>query len=167
MLGSISSDEGCRTTVPGLFAAGECTGNLHGARRLGGMGISQALGEGYRAGRYAACHANVIDDLRNIDQKQIDDSITRINELLEKDEGINPIQLRKKIQTLAFEKVGLVRNGPQLEQAISEIEYIKKAELPRLCVATKIQKYNLELLEALQLENMIQNLEIIARAALL
>jgi succinate dehydrogenase/fumarate reductase flavoprotein subunit len=166
-LGGISIDEQCRTTVPGLFAAGECTGNLHGARRLGGMGISQALWEGYRAGRYAAYHANEISDLRNIDYKQVDDSITQINELLEKDEGLSPIQLRKKIQTLAFEKVGLVRNGPQLEQAISEIGYIKKAELPRLYVATKNQEYNLELREALQLENMLQNLEVIARAALL
>jgi len=63
--------------------------------------------------------------------------------------------------------VGLIRDGPQLEQAINQIEYIKKVELPKLRVATKSQQYNLELLEAIQTKNMLEYLEVIARSALL
>jgi succinate dehydrogenase/fumarate reductase flavoprotein subunit len=166
-LGGVSIDEHCSTTIPGLFAAGECTGNLHGARRLGGMAISQALWEGTRAGRYAAKYANQIDDFQKIEQKQVDKICGYVKELLDRKEGINSIKLRKKIQTLAFDKVGVIRNGPQLKQALNEIEYIKKVELPKIYIATKNKQYNLELLEALQLKNIILNLEVITRAALL
>ncbi len=166
-LGGISINEHCRTTIPGLFAAGECSGSLQGARRLGGMAISQALWEGTRAGRYASKYANKIDNFQKIEHEQVEKSCNYVMELLERKEGINSIKLRKKIQMLAMDNVGVIRNGPQLEQAINEIEYIKKVELPKLFVDTKIQQYNLELIEALQLKNILLNLEIIARAAFL
>jgi succinate dehydrogenase/fumarate reductase flavoprotein subunit len=165
-LGGISIDELCSTTIPGLFAAGECTGKLHGARRLGGMALSQALWEGTRAGRYAAKYANHVNDFQKIEKKQVDKSYGYIKEVLEREEGINSIKLRKKIQALAFNKVGVIRNGPQLKQALNEIEYIKKVELPKIYITTKKMKFNLELIEALQLKNIILNLEVIAKAAL-
>src|SRR3981081_2651925 len=72
MMGGVKVDGDTQmSTVPGLFAAGECAAGLHGANRLGGNSLSDLLVFGKRAGRYAACFAKEHGD-GLIDQEQAD-----------------------------------------------------------------------------------------------
>lgn len=57
MMGGVHINECCETSVPGLFAAGEVTGNIHGARRCGGNAFTEMIVFGARAGKYAAHEA--------------------------------------------------------------------------------------------------------------
>ncbi len=80
--------------------------------------------------------------------------------------GIKPITVKRKIQELAWENVGVIKNGSGLKEALREIEEIKAEKLPMVYCASKDQIFNREWIEALQVENMIQILEAMTRAAL-
>src|SRR5581483_10948193 len=72
MMGGVEVDaETQMSSVPGLFAAGECAAGLHGANRLGGNSLSDLLVFGKRAGHFAACFAKENGEAR-VDPQQVD-----------------------------------------------------------------------------------------------
>ena len=94
MMGGIRVDADTQmSTVPGLFAAGECAAGLHGANRLGGNSLSDLLVFGKRAGEYAAKFAK---ENKNsvVDENQINDSATKALLPFERDEGENPFHVQ-------------------------------------------------------------------------
>ena len=167
MNGGIRINERCETNLQGLYAAGETTGGVHGGNRLSGNAFTEMIVWGTRAGRFAANYAKKVKAFPEVDEEQLKSLRNRVFLPLERNEGIDPIELKNKVQKLAWEKVGVIRNGPTLEEAIKEIERMKKEELPKLYTKSKDRIYNREWIEAIQLENMLQVLEIIARAALM
>ena len=83
MMGGIRVDADTQmSTVPGLFAAGECAAGLHGANRLGGNSLSDLLVFGKRAGEYAAKFAKE-NNRDNIDEQQIKEYCSRALEPFE------------------------------------------------------------------------------------
>src|SRR5881227_2641501 len=60
------------TSVPGLYAAGECSGGMHGANRLGGNSLSDLIVFGRRAGQYAAEYALGLSTAANVDAPSVD-----------------------------------------------------------------------------------------------
>ena len=164
--GGIRINERCETIVAGLYAAGECQGGVMGANRLSGNAVTECVVWGTRAGRYAAEYATRTKLLK-IDEIQLKSLQNKVLRPIERKEGISPVELKKQIQRLAWKNVGPIRDGVSLEKTIEEIERMKRKYLPRLFVASKDSVYNREWIDALQIENMLQVLEMISRASLM
>lgn len=164
--GGIRINEYCETNIPGLFACGEVTGGLHGANRLSGNAFSEFLVWGTRAGAAAAEYA-LNSKVVTVDVNQVEKLRKRVYLPLERKEGLSPITLKKEIKKLAWNKVGVVRNRDLLEDAINEIERIKKQVIPQICLTNKEMIFNREWVDALEAESMINGLEMHARAALM
>lgn len=164
--GGLRINENCETNLPGLFAAGEVAGGLNGGNRLSGVAIAQTQVQGAIAGRSAAEYALKNPSSDEIDKKAIEGTYKRCRSALESKEGISPIKTRVKVQELAWQKIGLVRNANDLKLAISEIAELKK-DISKLSTQNKSSIYNQEWVHALEIENMLCVLEMISRAALM
>jgi len=163
--GGIVVDEDMKTNIPGLFAAGECTTGVFGANRVAAA-TTEMIVEGAIAGEKAAEYAKNVG-MPEIEEKQIKKLEERIYGPLKRKEGVKPIELRRKIQRLAHEKLGPVRRRRDLEDFIQFLEQVRRRDLPRLCTISKNEKYNREWIEALELENIVILLEISAKSALM
>ena len=128
-MGGIRVDERMATTVPGLYAAGEAVGGANGANRLSGNAITEALVFGERAGRFAAQATGTGDWDAGWARGALGD-IHR----LEPADGDNPAfgTLFGELQQLMWEKVGLLRTGDKLEQALTRIREMQSRDLPAL-----------------------------------
>jgi succinate dehydrogenase/fumarate reductase flavoprotein subunit len=85
---------------------------------------------------------------------------------LRRNDGISPIDLRKRLQRVADEALSPIREGTKLEKAIRMVEKMNREELPRLCVSsTKSRFYNSEWMEAIQIENLITMIEASLKSA--
>ena len=170
MMGGVQVDGDTQmSTVPGLYAAGECAAGLHGANRLGGNSLSDLLVFGKRAGRYAACFAKEHGDGR-IDQGQVGQAATaalapferRTAERHNGNEG--PYQIQQKLQERMQELVGIVRTEGEMKQALAEIERLRE-RASRVAVEGN-REYNNGWHTALDLPNLLTVSEAITRAAL-
>jgi succinate dehydrogenase/fumarate reductase flavoprotein subunit len=163
--GGIVVSEKFETTIPGLYAAGECTASLFGANRVAAA-TTEMLVEGAIAGESAAEYAKKVD-MPEIDEKQIEKLMEKALNPLKRKDGVKPAELKKRIQRMAHEKLGPVRKREGIEELIRFIEVVKEKELPKLYVSSKNRKYNKEWIETLELENVIQILELSAKSALM
>jgi succinate dehydrogenase/fumarate reductase flavoprotein subunit len=163
--GGVRINEHCETNVPGLFAAGEGSASIHGSNRVSGNALTMTQVWGPRAGKYAALYANSIAR-EEINLDQVASLSQKLLAGFERKEGTDSIELRKRIRNLAFTKVGVVRNRSGLDDAITEIPKLKEdAGIPSLKCKTRV--FNLEWVEAIQNQNMITVLEMVARASLM
>lgn len=162
--GGIEVNENCETTIPGLYAAGECTGGLFGANRVAAA-TTEMLVQGAIAGKFAAEYAKKASTPM-INTKQVDVLKNKVLQPLRREEGVKPVEVRKRVQQLAYENMGVIRGGGGLKRLIGELERIRQQDMPRLRTTTKAREYNREWIEVLELENMLQVLEISARSAL-
>ena len=121
--------------------------------------------QGARAGRAAAEYA-INAKMLEINVQQVEKIKNKIFNPINIKDGVRAIKLKKEIQTLALEDVGVMRDGPRLERAVLKIEKMKVKQLPRVFTSVKEQRYNKEWLDALQVDNMLTVLELIAKSAL-
>jgi succinate dehydrogenase / fumarate reductase flavoprotein subunit/fumarate reductase (CoM/CoB) subunit A len=163
--GGIRINEQCETSVPGLFACGETTAGVHGGNRLSGNAFTEMVTWGFRAGRFAAAAVKNTPP-PDIDDRSLIQLRKKIFQPLKRQEGESAIELRKQIQRIAWEGVGIIRTEKSLKEAIKEIEQLRRIAMTLSC-SSKDRVYNREWMEALQIENMLLCLEITARAALL
>jgi succinate dehydrogenase / fumarate reductase flavoprotein subunit len=127
VMGGIKVDpETCESSVPGLFAAGECGGGLHGANRLGGNSLSDLLVFGRRAGMGAAEYVKSNGYSTEIDASQIETEKKRVLEPLERRDGENPYELQQQIQEAVMEHANLMRNEESLKEGLEKILAIKE-----------------------------------------
>ena len=164
MMGGIRVDADTQmSTVPGLFAAGECAAGLHGANRLGGNSLSDLLVFGKRAGEYAAKFAK---ENKNsiVDESQINDSATKALLPFERDEGENPFHVQYDLQEMMQNLVGIVRKEEELQMALVHLEKLRqRAASVRV---TGNREYNGGWHTALELHNLLTVSEAIAKAAI-
>jgi succinate dehydrogenase / fumarate reductase flavoprotein subunit len=113
-------------TVPGLFAAGEAAGGMHGANRLGGNSLSDLLVFGLRAGRYAAEHALAAGDLPPVDPAQVAAAEREALAPFERDAGENPYAVQQDLQECMQELVGIIRTEDELKRALERIAVLKQ-----------------------------------------
>jgi succinate dehydrogenase/fumarate reductase flavoprotein subunit len=163
-MGGIRIDVDCKTNVTGLFAAGEATGGFNGANRLSGNALTEALVQGVVAGEAAAAFSKGAVHLE-IESGQLSGIKEKQNRYLDKDGGTNPYEIRQELSKIAWNKLGVVRTLENLQKAIGELQRIKEDVLPQLGCKDKSLRYNKELLECMQLENITMLLEAIARSA--
>jgi len=167
MMGGVRVDpESQMSTVPGLFAAGECGAGLHGANRLGGNSLSDLLVFGKRAGEHAALFAREHGAGR-IDEGQVEAAAKRLFVPFERHgepgaEG--PYQIQHELQGMMQHLVGIVRTEAEMVQALEEIARLR-GQAARVAVAGN-REYNPGWHTALDLPNLLTVSEAVTRAAL-
>jgi succinate dehydrogenase / fumarate reductase flavoprotein subunit len=152
------------STVPGLFACGECAAGLHGANRLGGNSLSDLLVFGKRAGEYAARFANEHGGT-TVDRGEIDAAARAALAPFERggsSEG--PYQVQERLQENMQDLVGIVRTEQEMEQALACIESLKR-RAAQVAVRGN-REYNPGWHTALDLDNLLVVSEAITRSAL-
>jgi succinate dehydrogenase / fumarate reductase flavoprotein subunit len=114
------------STVPGLFACGECAAGLHGANRLGGNSLSDLLVFGKRAGQYAAEFART-QPVSTLSESDIEEAAKLALAPFDRGAaGEGPYQVQESLQTTMQNYVGIVRVQDEMERALSEIEVLKQ-----------------------------------------
>jgi succinate dehydrogenase / fumarate reductase flavoprotein subunit len=166
MMGGVRVDpETQESTLPGLFAAGECGGGLHGANRLGGNSLSDLLVFGNRAGQSAAVRAREMPEWPMIDEAEIERVAKESLAPLEREQGPNPYALHQELQQLMQRNVGIVRSAADLEEALVKLADLRSRADKVRCLGN-IQ-FNPGWHLALDLANMLDISEAVVRAALL
>ncbi len=151
------------STVPGLFAAGECAAGLHGANRLGGNSLSDLVVFGKRAGEHAALFAKE-NGWGTIDQGQVDSAQkTALAPFDRPTNAEGPFQVQYALQEKMQDLVGIVRRDDELKQAVDFISGLRtKAEAVGV---SGNREYNGGWHTALDLDNLLIVSEAIARSA--
>ena len=164
MMGGVRVDpESQMSSVPGLFAAGECGAGLHGANRLGGNSLSDLLVFGKRAGEYAARFAQE-QGAGRVDEGQVETAAKELFEPFDRLGGENPYQIQHELQTLMQDLVGIVRTGPEMERALDGLGHLR--ERARKVHVTGNREYNPGWHLAFDLPSLFMVSEAITRAAL-
>ncbi len=166
-MGGIKVDpETCATNVPGLFAAGECAGGLHGANRLGGNSLSDLLVFGRRAGDGASEYVAESTHSAEIAESDVLTEMARVLEPLEKKEGDeNPYLMQQELQEAMMEHANLMRTGDSLKEGLGKVLALKD-RLPGVKVGgTRL--FNPGWHTAQDIRYLIQISEIILRTAML
>jgi succinate dehydrogenase / fumarate reductase flavoprotein subunit/fumarate reductase flavoprotein subunit len=163
-MGGVRIDRDGFTNLPGLFAAGEDASGVHGANRLGGNGVAESTVFGARVGNAAARWLKAVKH-----GNPAADQVARITgeaiAFVDGQSGESPWVVREELGKVMWQRVGIVRNGPQLKQALEEIASLtRRAKAIR---ATGSRAFNLTWQQALDMRNMLLASEIIARSALL
>jgi len=114
--------ETAASTVPGLFAAGEVAAGLHGAARLGGNALSEALVFGRRAGLHAAQYCRARAGRTTIDGREVEAHARALLAPLQRTGSENPFALQRELQDCMHRFVGVARTGEELSRARKKIE---------------------------------------------
>jgi succinate dehydrogenase / fumarate reductase flavoprotein subunit len=126
IMGGIRVDaETGETTRPGLFAAGEVAGGMHGANRLGGNSLSDLLVFGQRTGAAAAEHAATHADEPWLDPAAVQAALAELSAPFTEDEGESPYRLHEELQATMQSKVGIFRTADDLDEAIHALDALR------------------------------------------
>ncbi|MFD4143401.1 fumarate reductase/succinate dehydrogenase flavoprotein subunit [Streptomyces sp. NBC_00390] len=167
---AVESDTAATIGVPGLFAAGEVAGGMHGSNRLGGNSLSDLLVFGRRAGLHAAEYAERLGERPAVDEAQIDAAAAEALRPFSAEglpEGAapeNPYTLHQELQQTMNDLVGIIRRAEEMEQALRKLGELR-ARARRAGVEGHRQ-FNPGWHLALDLRNMLLVSECIALAAL-
>ncbi|MGO4462149.1 fumarate reductase/succinate dehydrogenase flavoprotein subunit [Streptomyces sp. M-16] len=163
---AVDSDTAATVGVPGLFAAGEVAGGMHGSNRLGGNSLSDLLVFGRRAGLHAAGHAAEPGGARPaVSQEQIDAAAAEALAPFHAAEGAeNPYTLHQELQTTMNDLVGIIRREAEMAEALERLAALR-VRAARAGVEGHRQ-FNPGWHLALDLRNMLLVSECVARAAL-
>ncbi|HEV1284963.1 MAG TPA: fumarate reductase/succinate dehydrogenase flavoprotein subunit, partial [Bryobacteraceae bacterium] len=165
MMGGVEVDaESQMSTVPGLFAAGECAAGLHGANRLGGNSLSDLVVFGKRAGEFAARFAKE-HGAGAINHSFVDKVAKNALQPFERGAaGENPFAVQYELQEMMQDLVGIVRVESEMESALGEIAKLKARAVKAGISGNR--EYNGGWHTALDLDNLLTVSEVIARAAI-
>jgi fumarate reductase (CoM/CoB) subunit A len=166
-IGGVRIDETTRTGVPGLFAAGEVTGGSHGSSRMGGQALSEALAFGAIAGRNASSYSKKLGKPLPWNEQQLAGVREGIENWLSSKKGLRPSALKRSIQTIADECLGVVKNEKGLTKALRELENMEREMLPQMTAWAgdpKAEAVNLR--DAIEADGQLELAKIIATAAL-
>jgi succinate dehydrogenase / fumarate reductase, flavoprotein subunit len=152
------------STIPGLFAAGECAAGLHGANRLGGNSLSDLLVFGKRAGEFAAKFARENGEGK-LPAGQLDEAARKALEPFDRGpSGENPYAIQHELQETMQNLVGIVRREEEMQQALEKIARLKERAAKAGVGGNR--EYNNGWHTALDLNNLLTVAEIVTRTAL-
>jgi succinate dehydrogenase / fumarate reductase flavoprotein subunit len=160
----VEPDTAAAVGVPGLFAAGEVAGGMHGSNRLGGNSLSDLLVFGRRAGMGAVEYVKK-NPSATVSEKAITDAAARIEAPFSRAGGENSYSLHAELQEITHNLVGIIRTGKEVEEAIVKIAAIR-ARSANVAVAGD-RKFNPGFHLAFDLDNMLLVAESTAKSALL
>jgi fumarate reductase (CoM/CoB) subunit A len=164
-MGGIRINARCESTVPGLFAAGSAIGAIYGNDGIPGRGTGHALVFGKRAGEYASKRAADVP-APSLDNSEVERERQRVHNLLDRENGIRPHPLMKKLQQLMEQSFWVAKDEAHMRRALEEILKLREEEVPRLSLSSRTKRFNLEWVNALEVEKMIDVAEMMIRSAL-
>jgi succinate dehydrogenase / fumarate reductase flavoprotein subunit len=153
------------SSLPGLFACGECAAGMHGANRLGGNSLSDLLVFGYLSGKNAAEYAKNKANHSEINKDQATAIIRNATDILNRESGANPYLMHESLEQNMQTYVGIIRSEENLIKGIDTLEKLKKEY--KTVKAKGASQFNPGWHEALGLRNLLITAEAVARAALL
>jgi len=172
-MGGLWVDYELMTTIPGLYALGECNFSDHGANRLGASALMQGLADGYfvipyTIGNYLA------DEIRvksmSTDHPAFEEAEKNVRERTEKLMSIQGKQsvesMHKRLGKIMWDKCGMARNAQGLREAIEEIQQLKKEFWSDIRIPGKINDFNPELDKAGRVADFIELGELMCKDAL-
>lgn len=163
----VDADTGA-ATVPGLFAAGECSGGMHGSNRLGGNSLSDLLVFGRRAGLGAADYVRALSSRPTIGESAVEAAAKRALSPFEAPAGggpgENPYTLQLELQQSMNDLVGIIRNADEISEALARLDKLRE-RFKNLHVEGQ-RRYNPGWNLAIDLRNMLLVSECVAKAAL-
>ena len=123
IMGGVKVDaETAATSVPGLFAAGEVAGGMHGANRLGGNSLSDLIVFGRRAGMGAVEYIQGGGKAGAMRQDEVEAAVAEALAPFEAAEGENPYDIQRDLQEMMQANVGIIRTESELVDAIAQLE---------------------------------------------
>ena len=123
IMGGVQVDaDSQETAAPGLFAAGEVAGGMHGANRLGGNSLSDLIVFGRRAGIGAAEYIEAGSVATSYNQGEVDEAIAEALAPFERSDGENPYDVQHDLQEMMQSSVGIIRNQSELDAAIIALD---------------------------------------------
>jgi succinate dehydrogenase / fumarate reductase, flavoprotein subunit len=152
------------SSVPGLYAAGEVAGGMHGANRLGGNSLSDLLVFGRRAGLNAAYAVDRMRTRPSVSDVDVRTAADAALAPFAEEGGENPYTVQHDLQEVMHNLVGIIRTADEMEQALKEIAGLR--ERAAKVTVEGNRQYNPGWHLALDLHNMLRVSECIARAAL-
>ena len=161
-MGGLKIDTDASSSLKNLFGAGEVCGGVHGANRLGGNALADTQVFGKIAGESASKAAKESELKTNEEMAEAEAS--RIEGLIKKG-SIKPDEFKNSIKKLMWEKVSIVRNEKDLNEALKRLQEME-SELDELDVSDKKQ-YNTDLVTALEVINMVEICILVVKSAIL
>lgn len=162
-MGGVRINERCETSLEGLFAAGEVSGGVHGANRMGGCALTEIIVFGKRAGEYAAEFARMGDRIEvRLSEGEAEEA--RLSGFLGGG-NLSPRIISEKIMALMSAHAGVARTEGDLAIALHEIGHLRSGDLPDLG-APRGRRFNLGWVEAVQIPYMLDVAEMIATSAI-
>jgi fumarate reductase flavoprotein subunit len=166
MMGGVEFGLDCATALPGLFVAGEDSGGVHGANRLGGNGVANSTVFGGVAGDAIAAWVAAHGGLREADRAQIEAAVARCERPFAQRAaahgGLEAV--REALYDLMWEKVGILRDAAGLRAASSGLDAIE-TELDASGLADDNRAFNLSWHDWMNLKSLIEVSRVIVRAA--
>lgn len=153
------------SSVPGLYAAGEVSGGMHGSNRLGGNSLSDLLVFGRRAGAGASEYVRAMDERPVCPEETVTEARATALNPFQREGGENPYTLHMELQQSMNDLVGIIRRAGEMEEALQRLEKLK--ERAQSLTVEGHQQFNPGWHLALDLRNMLLVSECVAKAALL
>jgi succinate dehydrogenase / fumarate reductase, flavoprotein subunit len=166
VMGGVEVDpDTAASSVPGLFAAGEVSGGMHGSNRLGGNSLSDLLVFGRRAGMGAAEYLNSLGAARpSASDAELAEAQAEALAPLERSGGENPYAVHSELQQTMSDLVGIIRKEEEIKAALNELEKLR--DRAARVSAEGGTAYNPGWHLALDLRNIMLIAECVAQAAL-
>ena len=164
LMGGIIVDVDTRTSLPGLYVAGEDAGGAHGSNRLGGNGVANSTVYGGIAGDVMGVDATKMNALHDVDETVLDEELARAIAPLSAKPG-NIQDLRNRLMNVMWDDVGVMRDASGIRRGIERIAALK-LEMETVGVASNNLAFNLSWHDWLNLQSLIHTSEVIAKAGL-
>lgn len=127
IMGGLRITPDCATTLPGLYAAGECSGGVHGANRLGGNALAETQVFGRRAGRSAGLEPERPKEITPAIERQLSTLRLRFDDYL--DGEVPPHSVVKRLQHAMWQGAGIFRDEAGLARTLARVELLKNERL--------------------------------------
>jgi succinate dehydrogenase/fumarate reductase flavoprotein subunit len=167
-MGGVRINTKAETAVTGLYAAGEVTGGVDGANRLGGNALTEIMAIGHIAGESAAQYAATAGDAK-ADSGQLELEMKKVLQVVERSNGtelVSPLAAKRELQQALWKNVCVRRNEDGLKETLQTIAELREKRLPRLGLSSSTRVFNLEWVQAIQLPAQLDVAEAVVRAAL-
>jgi len=160
-MGGVKTDEWCRSRIPGLYACGQAQGGVMGGNRLGSTSLTEIFVFGKRAGKTAAAEAK---EKAAPDDAVAHEPLAQLRCMFGQLGSHRPIKLKRALQRLMWEKVGPLRDGRGLDEALKEIRSL--TEQANDLKISAIVNCNMEVVDAIELGHMLASAEAIVLSAI-
>jgi fumarate reductase (CoM/CoB) subunit A len=164
MMGGVKIDENCCTSVQNLLCCGEISGGVHGANRLSGNALTEIYVFGKRAGRKAVDQVSV-SPLKSVDAEIVQAEVHKATLPLKNSDGSPPSRLKRELQKVMWNHVGIVRDREGLETALKKIRNLERRST-HIYPQCKENHWNRQWLESFEVGLMLRTAELIAISAL-